>query len=65
MKIKELRTIPKEDLKELLDSRQRELRELRFSLSAGKVKNIRELHDVKKDIARIKTLLKEATVNQT
>ncbi len=34
-------------------------RQLRFDLSAGKVKNIKELSEVKKDIARILTILNE------
>jgi large subunit ribosomal protein L29 len=62
MKTKELRLMPVEDLKELLAKRRRELRELRFNLSAGKVKNIRELHNVKKDVARIETILREVAL---
>ena len=35
------------------------LRELRFNLTGGKVKNIKEIHQTKKDIARALTLLNE------
>ena len=59
MEIKELRQKSKEELqKSLQDSRER-LRQLRFDLSAGKVKNVREIRMTKKKIARILTLLKE------
>lgn len=32
---------------------------LQFDLAAGKVKNIREIRDVKKSVAQLHTLLKE------
>ena len=44
------------------ESRER-LRILRFDLASGKVKNVREVRKVKKDIARILTILK-ATRNE-
>jgi len=59
MKIKDMNQKSKEELdKNLLDSREK-LRQLRFDLIAGKVKNIREIRHLKKDIARIMTLLKK------
>jgi large subunit ribosomal protein L29 len=58
-KIQEWRKQSKEGLeKELKEKRERQ-RVLRFDLAAGKVKNIREIRHLKKDIARILTLLKE------
>ena len=36
------------------------LRQLRFDLSAGKVKNVREIRKFKKEIAQILTLSKKA-----
>jgi large subunit ribosomal protein L29 len=59
MKPKELREKPLEDLREDLRNRRQKLRELRFNLSFGKVKNIRQVHSMKKDIARILTIIKE------
>lgn len=44
--------------KELKDSRER-LRQLRFDLAAGKVKNVREIRKTKKEIAKILTSLKK------
>ncbi len=35
------------------------LNNLRFGLAVGKVKNIKEIHNLKKSIARILTLIKE------
>lgn len=56
-KIKEFsRLIPKE-LQNLLKNKKERLRQLRFDLAAGKVKNVREVRGTKKDIARIETLL--------
>jgi large subunit ribosomal protein L29 len=48
----------KEELQKTLEDDREKLRQLRFDLSAGKVKNVREIRNVKKEIARILTLLK-------
>jgi len=45
-------------LKSIKDYREK-LRSLRFDLASGKVKNVREIRNIKKDIARILTILKE------
>ncbi len=42
-----------------LKMRQEKLRELKFALSAGKVKNIQEIRETKKTIARILTLINQ------
>lgn len=58
MKIIELKQKSKTELqKNLTDSREK-LRQLRFDLSAGKVKNVREIREIKKDIAKILTIIK-------
>lgn len=59
MKIKELNQKSKDELKKNLGENRELLRSLRFDLAAGKVKNIRQLRTVKKDIARILTLLNQ------
>lgn len=59
MKIKELRQKTDKELKELLIHLRDALRELRFNLAGGKVKNINEIHRTRRDIARILTLLKQ------
>ena len=58
MKITELRQKPKNELQSLLDEKRGRLRVLRFDLASDKVKNVREIRQIKKDIARILTLLK-------
>ena len=58
MKITELRQKPKEELKKLLIDNKERLRSLKFDLASGKVKNVREIRSLKKDIARILTILR-------
>ena len=58
MKINKLRQKSKSELQKILSDNREKLRQLRFDLAAGKVKNVREVRKVKKDIARILTILK-------
>ncbi|MFH1582590.1 MAG: 50S ribosomal protein L29 [bacterium] len=58
MKIVELRQKNKSDLEKLLAEDRDSLRQLRFDLSAGKVKNVKEVQKTKKEIAQILTLIK-------
>jgi len=44
--------------KYILDSKEK-LRSLKFDLAAGKVKNVREIRILRKDIARALTLISE------
>ncbi len=61
MKKKDIQELKNRSVAELMnlekESKER-LRTLRFDLAAGKVKNVAELHEVKKKIARIETFLK-------
>ena len=57
MKIIELSQKPKNELQTLLSEKRERLRQLRFNISSGKVKNVREIRMIKKDIARVLTLL--------
>lgn len=57
MKISELRQKTKEELKSILQEKKERAEELLFLLHQKKVKNVKELAGVKKDIARILTLL--------
>ena len=65
MKLVELRRKPKEELKKILQDNREKLRQLRFDLSAGKVKNVREIRHLKKEIAQILTLITESRNNGT
>ena len=58
-KIKDFKRMKKGELSRVLGEKQEKLRQLRFDLTSGKVKNIREIKEIKKDIARILTMLKK------
>lgn len=58
MKISELRRRSKPELKKLLEDNGEKLRQLRFDLSAGKVKNVREIRRIKREIAQILTIMR-------
>jgi large subunit ribosomal protein L29 len=57
--IRQLRKKTEIELKGNLSNLRGKLKQLRFDLAAGKVKNVREMRKIKKEIARILTLLKE------
>ncbi|OGZ33825.1 MAG: 50S ribosomal protein L29 [Candidatus Portnoybacteria bacterium RIFCSPLOWO2_12_FULL_39_9] len=59
MKIKELHQKSEKELKDLLAEKQERLGRIKFDLVSKKLKNIREIREVKKDIARILTLFSE------
>jgi ribosomal protein L29 len=67
MKNKEIQQIKNKPLAELqkdLVSYREKLRKMKFDLSQGKVKNIKEIKGLKKMIARILTIInKEQTTN--
>lgn len=60
MKFTELRQKSKTELQKLLKDYREKLRELHFDLAAARLKNVREIRKIRKDIARILTLLKES-----
>ncbi len=63
MKKKELQNFkmkPEAELRKNLNDQREKLENLSFDLAAGKVKNIREIRHVKKNVAQILTLLKSA-----
>ena len=59
MKIKELRSLTVEELNQKLVDLKQELFNLRFSQATGNLQNPMQIHNVKKDIAWVNTLLKE------
>lgn len=58
MKLDELKRKTKPELQKLLQDSREKLRQLRFDLASGKVKNVREIRTIKKDIARILTIIR-------
>ncbi len=59
MKAKEIREKNPEELKNILQDKRVALCQLRFDVKANQVQNHQELKSVKRDIARIETILKE------
>lgn len=59
MKPKEIRQKPEAELIKLLPNTRRKLFEARFNLESGKVKNVSEMRKLRREVARILTILKE------
>ena len=59
MKIKEIRALKTEELSKRLETAHEELFDLRLRLSIKKLVNHREIPRAKREIARIKTLIRE------
>jgi large subunit ribosomal protein L29 len=59
MKAQELRKKSDSELQKILQQKRERLQNLRFDLASGRVKNVREIREIKKDIARILTILNE------
>jgi len=59
MKASELRDKTDEELRQMEEELKRKLMDLRFQLAMGKLKNTAQVKMVKRDIARIKTILRE------
>lgn len=63
--IQELKNKPKEEQKKMLEENKNKLRDLKFNLAAGKVKNVSEIHKIKKIIARLETFLNNTRERQS
>lgn len=61
MKIAELRQKSQHELYEMLKEKKERVNELSFLLRQKKVKNVKEKKGIKRDIARILTILKTET----
>ncbi len=59
MKVEEILALSNEELVRQLEEAQKELFELRFRLSTKQLVNHREVRRVKKEIARLKTIMRE------
>lgn len=57
--IQELKHRPVGELTHLIKEANERLRTLRFDLAAGKVKDITEINELKKKVARMKTFIHE------
>ncbi|QNO14783.1 50S ribosomal protein L29 [Alkalicella caledoniensis] len=59
MKAKEVRDLTAQELTQKLDNLKGELFNLRFQLATGQLENPMRIRQVRKDIARIKTVIRE------
>lgn len=59
MKLQELRKKSKDELEKTLQDKKAQVVNLKINIYSGNIKNVKELREVKKDIARIYTLLSE------
>ncbi|MDA3815425.1 MAG: 50S ribosomal protein L29 [Patescibacteria group bacterium] len=60
MKAKEIREKNPEELKNILQDKKVELCQLRFEVKANQIQNHQQLKSVRRDIARIETILGES-----
>lgn len=63
MKANELFDMTNKELEVKLDSLKQELFNLRFKHATGQLENANQLNFVKKDIARVKTVLRQRELN--
>lgn len=64
MKASEIREMTAEEMNQKLDSLKQELFALRFQLAVNQLENTVRLKAVKKDIARIKTVMRAAELDK-
>ena len=65
MKINEIKDLTNEELNQKLEDLKKELFNLRFQHATNQLDNPRVITEVKRTIARIKTILRERELNQT
>ena len=65
MNIKEIRDMSSQDLVKTVDDLKKELFELRFEKATGQIDNPMRLREIRKTIARIKTVLTEREKEET
>ena len=59
MKIKDIKSLTTEELKNKERELKTELFNLRFSQATGNLTNPMQIHNIKKEIARVKTIIRE------
>jgi len=59
MKTEEIRKKDKKDLEKLIQDLKKKLSDIRFKFSSNKLKNIQDISNTKKEIARILTIINE------
>ena len=64
MKVNDIRNMSAADMEQQVSSLKEELFNLRFQLATGQLENPMRIREVKKTIARIKTVIRERELNQ-
>ncbi|MFQ6861863.1 MULTISPECIES: 50S ribosomal protein L29 [Beduini] len=64
MKVQEIREIETKELLNKVEEYKRELFELRFQQATGQLENTARVRQVRKSIAKIKTVIRERELNQ-
>jgi large subunit ribosomal protein L29 len=64
MKAQEIRAMTSDELVQELDDAYEELFNLRFQFSTGQLENFNRLTEVKRDIARLRTIMRERELEQ-
>ena len=64
MKAKELRNFKDEDLVKKITESKKELFELRLKQSTGNLDKPSKIHELRKDVARMKTILRERELSK-
>lgn len=64
MKTKDIRSMTTKELQAKLNDLTSELFNLRFSHATGNLPNNMQLHNVKKDIAKVKTIIRERELKE-
>jgi large subunit ribosomal protein L29 len=59
VKVREIRDLSSDELNHRLDSLKEELFNLRFQVATGQLDNPMRVREVRKDIARVKTVLRQ------
>jgi len=65
MKLEELKKRDKKELEKMVHEMRKKLSDLRFKFSSNKLKNVKEISNGKKEIARILTILNETLGHST
>ena len=64
MKLNKLRDLTQEELTKKVSDLKEELFNLRFQIATGQLENVMRIREVKKTIARTKTILKERELKE-
>ena len=64
MKVNELRKLTSEDLTKKITESKKELLDLRFKQSTGSLEKPSKIHELWKDVARMKTILRERDLSE-